>query len=358
MRPCPPNRTAPDARSARRPTSPGGPRKKPWASRARFRSPVASSRRCIAAASGRCGNTRGSEPPRESNQRYRYLLAQGVSGLSVAFDLPTQMGYDSDHPLAAGEVGRVGVAIDSIEDMSELLDGLPLGQVTTSMTINATAIDPAVALRGGGATPGRGARGTRRHGAERHPEGVHRARHVHLPAAALAAHRHRRVRVLRTRDAAVEHDLDQRLSHSRGGMHGGAGGRVHAGECDRVRAGGDRCRARRERVRPAPLVLLQLPQRFPRGDREVPRRPAALGAHHARPVRRHEPARAAAALPHADGRQHAHRAAAGQQHRPRRRCRRWRRCSAARSRCTATAATRRCRCRRRRRRASRCGRSR
>jgi len=76
----------------------------------------------------------------ESNRRYRYLLAQGVSGLSVAFDLPTQMGYDSDHLLAAGEVGRVGVAIDSIEDMSTLLDGIPLGEVSTSMTINATAI--------------------------------------------------------------------------------------------------------------------------------------------------------------------------------------------------------------------------
>jgi len=75
----------------------------------------------------------------ESNKRYRYLLQQGVSGLSVAFDLPTQMGYDSDHPLAAGEVGRVGVAIDSIEDMAALVDGLPLGRVTTSMTINATA---------------------------------------------------------------------------------------------------------------------------------------------------------------------------------------------------------------------------
>ena len=75
----------------------------------------------------------------ESNARYRYLLQQGVSGLSVAFDLPTQMGYDSDHRLARGEVGRVGVAIDSIEDMADLVDGLPLGQVTTSMTINATA---------------------------------------------------------------------------------------------------------------------------------------------------------------------------------------------------------------------------
>ena len=76
----------------------------------------------------------------ESNKRYRYLLAHGVTGLSVAFDLPTQMGYDSDHPLAAGEVGRVGVAIDSIEDMAALFDGIPLDRVSTSMTINATAI--------------------------------------------------------------------------------------------------------------------------------------------------------------------------------------------------------------------------
>ena len=60
----------------------------------------------------------------ESNRRYRYLLAQGVTGLSVAFDLPTQMGYDSDHSLAAGEVGRVGVAIDSIDDMAELMSGI------------------------------------------------------------------------------------------------------------------------------------------------------------------------------------------------------------------------------------------
>jgi methylmalonyl-CoA mutase N-terminal domain/subunit len=75
----------------------------------------------------------------ESNARYRYLLSQGVSGLSVAFDLPTQMGYDSDHPLAEGEVGRVGVAIDSIDDMLELFAGIPLDRVSTSMTINSTA---------------------------------------------------------------------------------------------------------------------------------------------------------------------------------------------------------------------------
>src|SRR5215218_7949658 len=76
----------------------------------------------------------------ESNRRYRYLLAHGVSGLSVAFDLPTQMGYDSDHRLAGGEVGRVGVAIDSLADMAELFDSIPLDRVSTSMTINATAI--------------------------------------------------------------------------------------------------------------------------------------------------------------------------------------------------------------------------
>jgi methylmalonyl-CoA mutase N-terminal domain/subunit len=76
----------------------------------------------------------------ESNRRYRYLLAQGVNGLSVAFDLPTQIGYDSDAPLAAGEVGRVGVAIDSVEDMATLFEGIPLDRVSTSMTINATAI--------------------------------------------------------------------------------------------------------------------------------------------------------------------------------------------------------------------------
>jgi methylmalonyl-CoA mutase, N-terminal domain len=76
---------------------------------------------------------------RETNRRLRYLLEKGQTGLSVAFDLPTQMGFDSDHPMAHGEVGRSGVAIDSIEDMQELLAGLPLDKVSTSMTINATA---------------------------------------------------------------------------------------------------------------------------------------------------------------------------------------------------------------------------
>src|SRR5437870_2038679 len=75
----------------------------------------------------------------ESNQRYRYLLSKGQTGLSIAFDLPTQIGLDSDHPLARGEVGKVGVAIDSLEDMETLFNGIPLEKVSTSMTINATA---------------------------------------------------------------------------------------------------------------------------------------------------------------------------------------------------------------------------
>src|SRR5579862_165039 len=90
----------------------------------------------------------------ESNKRYKYLLAHGTTGLSVAFDLPTQIGLDSDHPLAAGEVGKVGVAIDSIEDMQRLFDGIELTKISTSMTINATgsillALYVAVARRQG-----------------------------------------------------------------------------------------------------------------------------------------------------------------------------------------------------------------
>jgi methylmalonyl-CoA mutase, N-terminal domain len=91
----------------------------------------------------------------ESNKRYKYLLANGTTGLSVAFDLPTQIGLDSDNPLAAGEVGKVGVAIDSIEDMQRLFDGIELTKISTSMTINATAsillaLYVAVAKRQGG----------------------------------------------------------------------------------------------------------------------------------------------------------------------------------------------------------------
>src|SRR5207253_4255022 len=78
--------------------------------------------------------------PRETNERYKFLLEHGTSGLSVAFDFPTLMGYDSDHPRSEGEVGKCGVAISSLKDMEDLFEGIPLDKVSTSMTINGPAI--------------------------------------------------------------------------------------------------------------------------------------------------------------------------------------------------------------------------
>ena len=254
----------------------------------------------------------------ETNERFHYLLDRGQTGLSVAFDLPTQLGYDSDDPHALGEVGRTGVAIDSLEDMRLLFDGIPLGEVSTSMTINAPAsllllLYELVAEEQG--VPGHGAA---RHRPERHPQGVHRARELHLPAAALDAADDRPLRLRRRADPELEHDLDQRLPHPRGRLDGGPGARVHARERDRLRAGGGRRRPLARRVRRAPLLLLQRAQPLLPGGGEVPRRPAAVGDDHARPLRRHEPEGAGAPLPRPDGRLDADGAAAREQHRPRR----------------------------------------
>ena len=181
----------------------------------------------------------------ETNRRYRYLLEQGQTGLSVAFDLPTQMGYDADHAMARSEVGKVGVAISSIDDALDLFDGIPLDRVSTSMTINATAaillcLYVAVAARQGVASE-------RLSGTVQNDilkEYIARG-HVHLPARPLPAADHRHVRVLQGPRAALEHDLDLGLPHPRGGMHGGAGGRLHARQRHRLRGRGHRRRARR-----------------------------------------------------------------------------------------------------------------
>ena len=103
------------------------------------RSRAASRPPCTAAGSGASASTPATAPPRDANERFRFLLANGQKGLSVAFDLPTQMGLDSDDPRAAGEVGQVGVAIDSVADMEDLFAEIPLDAVSTSMTINAPA---------------------------------------------------------------------------------------------------------------------------------------------------------------------------------------------------------------------------
>ena len=136
----------------------------------------------------------------ESNAFYRRNLAAGQKGLSVAFDLATHRGYDSDHPRVAGDVGKAGVAIDSVEDMKILFDGIPLDEMSVRMTMNG-AVLPVHGLlhrRRRGAGRRRTAQ-LDRHDPERHPEGVRGPQHLHLPARALDADRRRHHRLLRAR---------------------------------------------------------------------------------------------------------------------------------------------------------------
>ena len=126
----------------------------------------------------------GHSDARRSNELYRRNLAKGQTGLSVAFDLPTQTGYDPDHPLARGEVGKVGVSIVHKGDMHTLLDGIPLDEMNTSMTINATAAWLLGALRHGRRGERRRALGAHGHDPERHHQGVPLARHLRVPARA------------------------------------------------------------------------------------------------------------------------------------------------------------------------------
>ena len=252
----------------------------------------------------------------ESNKRYKYLLANGTTGLSVAFDLPTQIGLDSDNALAIGEVGKVGVAIDSIEDMQRLFDGIELTKISTSMTINATAsillaLYVAVAKRQGGDP--KKLSGTVQNDVL---EGIHCARDLHLSAAAGHAHHHRPVCMGQRSRSRVEHHFDLRLPHARGRIDRRAGGGLHPRQRHRLRAGGDRSRARRRQVRAAALVLLQRAQQLPGGGRQVSRGPPHVGAHHARSLPGQEPTLLDAPLPHANGRLDPDRAAAGEQHRP------------------------------------------
>ena len=166
----------------------------------------------------------------ETNERFRYLLEHGQTGLSTAFDMPTLMGHDSDSPRSEGEVGREGVAVDSLEDMARLFDGDPARRGLDVDDDQLARRDPARLLRLRRRAAGRPALGAARDDPDRHPQGVHRAEGVHLPARALDAARDRHGRVLRAGDAALAPDLGLRVPHPRGGLDGRPGARVHARE--------------------------------------------------------------------------------------------------------------------------------
>ena len=173
----------------------------------------------------------------ETNRRFRQLLAAGQMGLSTAFDLPTQMGFDSDHPMAEGEVGRVGVAIDSVEDLAELFREIPLDRVSTSMTINATAaILLAMYIVAG---EEQGVPRTKLTGTVQNDvlkEYIARGTYIYPagPSLRLVADI---FRFVSDQGMSFNPDLDQRLPYAGGRRHRGAGGRVYSGQCVGVRAG-------------------------------------------------------------------------------------------------------------------------
>ena len=256
----------------------------------------------------------------ETNERFRYLLEHGQTGLSTAFDMPTLMGYDSDHPRSLGEVGREGVAVDSLADMETLFAGIPLGEVSTSMTINAPGGDAARVLRLRRRAAGR----------RRAPSCAGRSRRT--SSRSTSRRRSGSSRPSRRCGSSTDmvefcaremprwHPISISGYHIReAGSTAAAGARVHARRRLRLR------RARRSSAAststtfaPRLSLLLQRAPRLLRGDRQVPRRAPDLGARAARALRREEPALVADALPHADRRRLADRAAARGEHRPHR----------------------------------------
>ena len=179
----------------------------------------------------------------DSNAFYRRNLAAGQKGLSVAFDLATHRGYDSDHPRVAGDVGMAGVAIDSIYDMRTLFSGIPLDQMSVSMTMNG-AVLPVLALYIVAAEEqGVPAAKTLGHDPERHSQRIHGAQHLHLSAQAFDAHHFRHFRLHLAEHAEIQLDLDFRLSHAGGRRDAGPRTRLYARRRRRISARRHRGRA-------------------------------------------------------------------------------------------------------------------
>ena len=257
--------------------------------------------------------------PVDTNRRFKEILAAGGDGLSTAFDLPTLMGRDSDDPLALGEVGKCGVAVDTLADVEDLYRDIDLGSVTTSMTINSPAPVLLAMYLAAAESTGVAAGPARRDAAERHPEGVPGPEGVLLPAATERAAGERRDRVHRGRDAALAPGLDLRLPHPRSRIDRPAGARVHGRQRVRLRRGRGRGRARdrRLRTRASPSSSTRTSTSSRRSRSTGPRGASGPGGC-ATATARYERAVAADALPHPDRGGVAHRAAARGQPRPHR----------------------------------------
>ena len=218
----------------------------------------------------------------DSNAFYRRNLAAGQKGLSVAFDLATHRGYDSDNPRVAGDVGMAGVAIDSVEDMKLLFDGIPLGEMSVSMTMNGAVLPVMAFYIVAGEEQGvplDQLSGTIQNDILK--EFAVRNTYIYPPEPSMRIVVGRD-RLLRRQHAAVQLDLDQRLSHARGRGDGGAGARLHARRRHGICPRGDRRRARRRRFRAAAELLLRHRHEPVHGGRQAARGADSVGADHDR----------------------------------------------------------------------------
>ena len=240
--------------------------------------------------------------PRQTNERFKFLLDKGQTGLSTAFDLPTLMGLDSDDPRSLGEVGRLGVAVDTLDDMAELFDGIDLADVSVSMTINAPAIVVMAFFLANAQDQGvdwKQLRGTIQNDILKE---FHAQNEFVFPPEP-----HVRL-VCDVIEFCTQHvpqwntRQHQRLPHPRGRLDRRAGAGLHPGRRLPLRRYLPGTRPGRRRLRPAAELLLQRPQRHLRGDRQVPGRPRALGRGAAAQVRRPQGSVVEAALPRPDGR--------------------------------------------------------
>ncbi len=218
----------------------------------------------------------------ESNAFYRKALAAGQKGVSVAFDLATHRGYDSDHPRVVGDVGKAGVAIDSVEDMKILFDGIPLEEMSVSMTMNGAVIPILASFIVAGeeqGVPRAELSGTIQNDILK--EFMVRNTYIYPPEPSMRIVADI-IDYTAQGDAEVQFDLDLRLSHAGGRRDAGAGACLHAGRRPRICPRRHRQGPGRRRLRRPSLLLLRHRHEFLHGGGEAARRPAALDADHGR----------------------------------------------------------------------------